>query len=118
MTTAAIVGGLRKTAGTDLTTTNATAVFTATDRFTESITGVHICNTDSSNSCAYTIEWNDGSTDFMLFNAETLSAGDAVDIECELHFNGSGSLKVTAGNANDLHVVVSYFQVPGANALG
>lgn len=117
MTVSALLQGPRKTTGTDLTTASATAVFTATSGAQETVTAVSICNTDDSNACTYTIEFNDGSTDFMVVNETNLAAKARAEHSFEMHFNGSGSLKVTAQNANDLHVLVSSISTFGANAL-
>jgi len=102
-----------KTTGTDLTTTNATAVFTATSGMRELVIGISVANTDTANSCYFTIQYNDGSTDYDLRTQYNLAAKEGAEFDFPIGFRGSGSIKVTAENANDLHVVVTNIELPG-----
>jgi hypothetical protein len=117
MTSTVLVAGKRKTAGTDITTINATEVLTAVAGFEYSVLGITVANTDTVNSCYFKLEFNDGTTDFTLAEEVSLAAkannSPIASTDFPLFLNGAGSIKVTAENANDLHVVVSYVETPG-----
>ncbi|MCP4410084.1 MAG: hypothetical protein GY807_20535 [Gammaproteobacteria bacterium] len=113
MSVFANIQGSRVTKGTDLTTTSATEVFTATSSTIEAVLAISIANTDASNTCTAKVEWNDGTTDFVLVEEIDLAAKARQEYDFPLFFKGSGSVKVTAQNADDLHVIVSSIQVPG-----
>jgi hypothetical protein len=116
MTARTIVEGTRKSIGTDLTTTNPTAVLTASAETNYAVLGISFANTDTLNSCDFKMEWNDGTTDFVLVEAVTVAASEAFYYDFPIFLlRGTGSVKVTAQNANDLHVVVSYVETQGRN---
>lgn len=113
MTARTLVEGWRRTVGTDLTTNTQTEVFTAISDTRQTVLGISIANTDASNACTAKVEWNNGSTDFVLVEEENLAAKARIEYSFPLFFQGTGSVKVTAQNADDLHVIVSYVEAPG-----
>jgi hypothetical protein len=119
MTARTLVTGKRKTVGTILTTTNATEILTAVAGFEYSVFGISVANIDPSNACTLKLEFNDGSTDYTLVQELSLSAKQSdvpvATTDFPLFLNGTGSIKATAQNANDLHMVVSYVETPGRN---
>lgn len=113
MTARTIVEGVRKCVATDLTSSAQTAVLSANTNINYAVLGISIANTDASNSCTARVEWNNGTTDFVLVEEENLAAKARVEYDFPLFLNGGGSVKVTAQNADDLHVIVSYVETPG-----
>lgn len=103
------------TAGTKLSTTNATAVYTNTNQKGVSTKGVRcfICNTDSSARLA-TVAWYDKSANvaYAIYSGFSIAANSTLSIDLDgMQFaGGSGAsgdeLRVTAGTSNTLEVTV------------
>lgn len=78
-----------------------------------------MANVDPTNSCTLKLEFNDGTTDYTLVEELNLTAkGNSTPVattDFPIFLNGEGSIKATAQNANDLHMVVSYVETPGRN---
>ena len=100
-----------KNAKVDLTTTNATTLYTAPAETVTIIKSILVSN-DSSNQDTITVTVTNGSNVFSLFK---LYAVDALATEellkQPLIIDESEIIKVTAATANRLHVVMSFLEI-------
>ena len=95
----------------DLTTTNATVLYTApsaADFNSSVISSILVCD-DSNNGDTITVTITDASNNvFVLFDVKTISGHATVELLTrDLVLQSGEILKVTAATANRLHVVAS-----------
>ena len=94
----------------DLTTTNATVLYTApsSSDFNASVINSILVAEDSGNADTITMIITNGSTVFTLFHVKAVGASTTIELLTENLILQSGEiLKVTAATANRLHVVAS-----------
>jgi hypothetical protein len=102
------------TKGTKLTTTNATAVYTnsvANGGSATQSTKLHdasICNTSAS-AVTITITWHDTSANvtYAIYSGYSLAANTTMLVTQALIFAPADELRVTAGTANVIEIVVT-----------
>ena len=94
----------------DLTTTNATVLYTAPSGadFNASIISSILVSEDSGNADTITVTITSGSDVFSLFKVKAVGANSTVELLTrDLILESAEILKVTAATANRLHVVAS-----------
>ena len=94
----------------DLTTTNATVLYTAPSDgdFNVSVVSSILVSEDSGNADTVTVTVTNGSTVFSLFKVKAVAANTTIELLTkDLVLQGGEILKVTAATANRLHVVAS-----------
>jgi len=101
-----------KNAKVDLTTTNATVLYTAPAATTSLIKSI-LVSEDSGNADTITVTITDtASAVFSLFKVKAVSANTTVELLSEpLVMQESEIIKVTAATANRLHVVASLLEI-------
>jgi|TARA_R110001583_G_scaffold19689_3_gene76829 hypothetical protein len=100
-----------KNAKLDLTTTNATALYTAASLTTGIVKSI-IVSEDSGNADTITITLTNGSTVYSLFKTKAIGANATVELlTAPLVIQPAEILKVTAATANRLHVVASVLEI-------
>ena len=101
-----------KNAKADLTSTAVTTLYTAAAGSTAIFNSILVAD-DSGSTSTITVTLTDSSTAvFVIFNAKATSANTTVELLTKpLVVQESEILKVTAGNANRLHVVASYLEI-------
>ena len=101
-----------KNAKVDLTTTDVTTLYTAPAATTDVIKSILVAD-DSGSTSTITLTLTDAaSAVFVLYNVKATSANTTIDLLTQpLVLQESEILKVTAGNANRLHLVGSYLEV-------
>ena len=94
----------------DLTTTNATVLYTAPSGadFNTSIVNSILVSEDSGNADTITITLTNGTTVLSLFKVKAVGANATIELLTkDLSLQSGEILKVTAATANRLHVVAS-----------
>ena len=94
----------------DLTTTNATVLYTAPSAadFNASIVSSILVSEDSGNADTITVTITNGSDVFSLFHVKAVGASTTIELLTrDLILESGEILKVTAATANRLHVVAS-----------
>ena len=101
-----------KNAKTDLTTTNATDVFSVPNATTAVIKSI-LVSEDSGNADTITLTLTDsGSAIFSLFKVKAVSANTTVELlTAPLVVAESEKITAQAATANRLHVVVSFMEI-------
>ena len=101
-----------KNAKVDLTTTNATVLYTAPAATTSLIKSI-LVSEDSGNADTITVTITDtASAVFSLFKVKAVAANTTVELLSEpLVVQESEIIKVTAATANRLHVVASLLEI-------
>ena len=100
-----------KNAKLDLTTTNATALYTAASLTTGIVKSI-IVSEDSGNADTVTLTLTNGSTVYSLFKTKAIGANATVELlTAPLVIQPTEILKVTATTANRLHVVASILEI-------
>ena len=101
-----------KNAKVDLTTTNATDVFTMPNATTAVIKSI-LVSEDSGNADTITLTLTDSaSAIFSLFKVKAVSANTTVELlTAPLVLAESEKITAQAATANRLHVVVSYMEI-------
>ena len=101
-----------KNAKVDLTTTNATDVFTMPNATTAVIKSI-LVSEDSGNADTITLTLTDSaSAIFSLFKGKAVSANTTVELlTAPLVLAESEKITAQAATANRLHVVVSYMEI-------
>ena len=96
----------------DLTTTSVTTLYTVPSATTSIIKSI-IVSEDSGNADTITVTITDTSSNvFSLFKTKSISANTPTEILTNPLIVETGEIvKVTAGNANRLHVILSAMQV-------
>ena len=95
----------------DLTTTNATTLYTCAE-FTTGIVKSILVSEDSNNADTLTVTLTNGSDVFSLFKDKAVSAKATEELlSAPLVIQEGEILKVTAGTADRLHVVASILEV-------
>jgi len=100
---------------TDLTTTNATAVFTALDQTFPTASHLHIGN-DGAGSSTVTVEIYDASTTATFVFCYQLVIFEKGCLELDMHnmrLDVDDEIRVTAGDANFLHAFVTVIESAG-----
>ena len=101
-----------KNVKTDLTTTNATTVYTC-PALTVSVIQSMIVSEDSNNADTITVTITNGSSVFSLYKDKAISSKGTTELLTQNLILVSGDiLKVTAATANRLHVITSIVEVP------
>lgn len=94
----------------DLTTTNATTLYTApaTADFNASVVNSIIVSNDSGSSDTITLTVTNGSDEFSLFNVKAVAANTSVELLTrDLILQEGEILKATAATADRLHIIAS-----------
>lgn len=94
----------------DLTTTDATVLYTAPSAadFNSSVISSILVSEDSGNADTITVTLTSGTTVFSLFKVKAVGANTTVELLTNnLVLQSAEILKVTAATANRLHVVAS-----------
>ena len=101
-----------KNAKVDLTTTNATTLYTAPSATTTLIKSI-LVSEDSGNADTITVTITDASTAvFSLFKVKAIGANTTVELlTAPLVVQEDEIIKVTAATANRLHVVASLLEI-------
>ena len=101
-----------KNAKADLTTTNATTLYTVPSATTTIIKSI-LVSEDSGNADTITVTLtNASSAVFSLFNVKAVGANTTIELlTAPLGATESEIIKVTAATANRLHVVASLLEV-------
>jgi hypothetical protein len=101
-----------KNAKVDLTSTDVTTLYTAPTATTAVFKSLLVAD-DSGSTSTITVTLTDSaSAVFVVFNVKATSANTTVELLTEpLVVQESEILKVTAANANRLHVVGSYVEI-------
>lgn len=101
-----------KNAKVDLTTTNATTLYTAPSANTTLIKSI-LVSEDSGNADTITVTITDASTAvFSLFKVKAIGANTTVELLTQpLTVQEDEIIKVTAATANRLHVVASLLEI-------
>jgi hypothetical protein len=96
----------------DLTTTNATTLYTTPSNSRAIIKSLLVSNDAGSAATITATLTNAASAVFNLFNVESIASNTAVQLLSEpLVLLESEILKVTASDANELHVVASILEI-------
>ena len=96
----------------DLTTTNATTLYTCPPLMDSVIESV-LVSEDSDNADTITLTITNGSDVFSVYKDKAVGAKGTVElITNDLILVSADILKVTAGTANRLHVIASLVEVP------
>ena len=106
------MANIYKNAKVDLTTTDITTLYTAPSNSRAIVKSILVCD-DSNNGSTITLTLTDAaSAVFVLFDVKTV-AGQATEqlLSEPLILQESEILKVTAANANRLHVVASILEI-------
>ena len=100
-----------KNAKLDLTTTNATVLYTAASLTTGIVKSI-IVSEDSGNADTVTLTLTNGSTVYSLFKTKAIGANATVELlTAPIVLQPTEILKVTAATANRLHVVASILEI-------
>ena len=100
-----------KNAKLDLSTTNATALYTAASLTTGIVKSI-LVSEDSGNADTVTLTLTNGSTVYSLFKTKAIGANATVELlTAPLVIQPAEILKVTAATANRLHVVASVLEI-------
>ena len=101
-----------KNAKVDLTTTGATALYTAPTTTTAVFKSIVVAD-DSGSTSTITLTLTDAAAAvFFLYNVKATSANGTLELLTQpLVVQESEILKVTAANANRLHVIGSYLEL-------
>lgn len=94
----------------DLTTTNATTLYTApaTADFNASVVNSIIVSNDSGSSDTITLTVTNGSDEFSLFNVKAVAANTSIELLTrDLILQEGEILKATAATADRLHIIAS-----------
>ena len=96
----------------DLTTTDVTTLYTVPSATAAIVKSLLACN-DAGSACTLTVTLtNASSTVFSVFNAKSIDANTTTELlDKPLVVQESEVLKVTAGDANELHVIASIMEV-------
>ena len=105
-----------KNVKTDLTTTNATTVYTC-PALTVSVIQSMLVSEDSGNGDAITVTITNGSDVFSVYKDKAISSKGTVELFTrDLILTSSDIIKVTAATANRLHVITSIVEIPKTTA--
>jgi hypothetical protein len=95
----------------DVTTTNATVLYTA-DSLTTSIIKSILVSEDSGNADTVTLTLTNGSTVYSLFKTKAIGTNATVELlTAPIVLQPTEILKVAAATANRLHVVASILEI-------
>ena len=97
----------------DLTTTDTTTLYTVPTATAAIVKSLLVCN-DAGSACTFTATITEPTTAdvFKLFNTKSIAANTTTELlDKPLVLQESEVLKVTAGDANELHVIASIMEV-------
>ena len=98
----------------DLTTTNATTLYTCPPLMDSVIESV-LVSEDSDNADTITLTITNGSDVFSVYKDKAVGAKGTVELfSKDLILTSGDIIKVTAGTANRLHVIASLVEIPKA----
>tara|TARA_R100001460_G_C3490908_1_gene169330 strand:- start:207 stop:533 length:327 start_codon:yes stop_codon:yes gene_type:complete len=97
----------------DLTTTDATTIYTVPTATTALIKSIRVSNDDASNACTLTLTLTDSAAAvFSLEKDKSIAAKTSTELLSELLVaKESEIIKATAQNANDLHIIISVLEI-------
>jgi len=97
----------------DLTSTDATSLYTVPAETVSVVKSFLVSNDDASNACELTVTLtNAAGAVFSLFKQKDVAAKTTTELLTQpLIVDESEIIKVTAENANDLHVILSLLEI-------
>ena len=97
----------------DLTTVDNTPLYTVPTSTVTVVRSILVSNDDASNACEITVTLlNSSDTVFSLFKQKDVAAKTTTELLTQpLIVDESEIIKVTAENANDLHVILSFLEI-------
>ena len=97
----------------DLTSTDATSLYTVPAETVSVVKSFLVSNDDASNACELTVTLtNAAGAVFSLFKQKDVAAKTTTELLTQpLIVYESEIIKVTAENANDLHVILSFLEI-------
>ena len=97
----------------DLTTTDATTLYTVPAETVSVVKSFIVSNDDASNACELTVTLtNAAGAVFSLFKQKDVAAKTTTELLTQpLIVDESEIIKVQAENANDLHVILSFLEI-------
>ena len=105
-----------KNVKTDLTTTNATTVYTC-PALTVPVIQSMLVSEDSANADTITVTITNGSDVFSVYKDKAVGSKGTVELFTrDLILTSGDIIKVTAGTANRLHVITSIIEIPKTTA--
>jgi len=106
------VANIYKNAKLDLTTTSETTLYTAPSDSRAIVKSILVCD-DSNNGSTLTVTITDASSNvFVLFDVKTVAGHTTVEfLTHPVIVEENEILKVTAGDANRLHVIASILEI-------
>lgn len=109
------VAGKTKSYGAKITTTGVTTVFTAQPKTPSVAIGVNLCNIDGTSAVDATVSWYDlsATTTYFIASTKSVAADNREHITFEVALEPGDEIRVTAGAANDLDVIVTVVETPG-----
>jgi hypothetical protein len=113
------IQGRVKSYGAKLSTTGVTTVFTAQEGTQAVVVAINLSNIDGTSSVDATVEWYDLSvtTSFRITSTDAVAADAREYIEFPIALDPGDEIRVTAGAANDLDVIVTVVETPGNAAI-
>ena len=97
--------------GTNLTSTNETTVVTSVTG-TSIVSAIHVSNVDASNLSSVTIKLYKGATGYTIVNSAAVPIQSTYQaLDAPIPLTTGDTIKVTAGNANRLNVIVSVLEI-------
>mgnify|MGYP001546858172 FL=1 len=106
------MANIYKNAKLDLTTTSETTLYTAPSDSRAIVKSILVCD-DSNNGSTLTVTITDASSNvFVLFDVKTVAGHATVEfLTHPVIIEENEILKVTAGDANRLHVIASILEI-------
>jgi hypothetical protein len=113
------IQGRVKSYGKKLTDTSTTAVFTAVAGTQSVVLAVNLANIDGTSAVDATVEWFDKSANlsYRVTSTDSVAADNREAIEFPIALDPEDEIRVTAGAANDLDVIVTVVETPGNAAV-
>lgn len=115
-------GSLEPPQHTELTTTNATTVHTASSAYNRIIESISLANVDAANACIVTLAWVDATpTSHTFWHGEVAAKSTTIVKDLPLVTSGTGvvrSITAQAAAANDIHVNVFSSLLAKARSVG
>ena len=113
------MANIYKNAKVDLTTTDITSLYSCPSNSRAIVKSILVCN-DSADVSTLTLTITDSTTAvFVLFNTNSISPGITSELlNNPIIVQESEILKVTAGNANRIHVIASILEINRSDQNG
>lgn len=99
------VPGTRRSIGLTPAATDEATLFTAGAKGA-TVVWLCIANAESSANVA-TVKWNNGSTDYVIYNEKSVAADDSLMTEVHIELPAAGSIKVTSGDADEVTFTIT-----------